>query len=130
MMLPRLQLLQELLRQGGSIWVTIDDNEGHYLKVLMDEVVGQVLCSSRSKDFSANPFERSADSIARYANPDNDPRGPWKAVDYLNQAVQAGAGNGPAPADRRGAGLSVRPSGSRARNAGPFSWPSATAGLS
>ena len=37
MMLPRLQLL----REDGSIWVTIDDNEGHYLKVLMDEVFGR-----------------------------------------------------------------------------------------
>jgi adenine-specific DNA-methyltransferase len=38
MMLPRLQLLRDLLSEDGSIWVTIDDNEGHYLKVLMDEV--------------------------------------------------------------------------------------------
>jgi adenine-specific DNA-methyltransferase len=36
MMVPRLELLAE----DGSIWVTIDDNEGHYLKVLMDEVFG------------------------------------------------------------------------------------------
>ena len=41
MMLPRLQLLRELLREDGSIWVTIDDNEGHYLKVMMDEVFGR-----------------------------------------------------------------------------------------
>lgn len=41
MMLPRLQLLREFLREDGSIWVTIDDNEGHYLKVLMDEVFGR-----------------------------------------------------------------------------------------
>ncbi len=41
MMLSRLQLLRELLREDGSIWVTIDDNEGHYLKVLMDEVFGR-----------------------------------------------------------------------------------------
>ena len=41
MILPRLQLLRELLREDGSIWVTIDDNEGHYLKVLMDEVFGR-----------------------------------------------------------------------------------------
>ncbi len=40
-MLPRLQLLRELLSDDGSIWVTIDDNEGHYLKVLMDEVFGR-----------------------------------------------------------------------------------------
>ncbi|MBI2734676.1 MAG: site-specific DNA-methyltransferase [Aquabacterium sp.] len=42
MMLPRLQVLRELLREDGSIWVTIDDNEGHYLKVLMDEVFGRL----------------------------------------------------------------------------------------
>ncbi|MEO8123233.1 MAG: site-specific DNA-methyltransferase [Burkholderiales bacterium] len=41
MMLPRLQLLRELLAEDGSIWVTIDDNEGHYLKVLMEEVFGR-----------------------------------------------------------------------------------------
>ncbi len=38
MMYPRLVLLRELLAEDGSIWVTIDDNEAHYLKVLMDEV--------------------------------------------------------------------------------------------
>lgn len=41
MMYPRLVLLRELLHESGSIWVTIDDNEGHYLKVLMDEVFGR-----------------------------------------------------------------------------------------
>jgi adenine-specific DNA-methyltransferase len=47
MMYPRLVLLRELLHESGSIWVTIDDNEGHYLKVLMDEVFGR-------KNFVAN----------------------------------------------------------------------------
>ncbi|WP_332813071.1 site-specific DNA-methyltransferase [Ramlibacter sp.] len=41
MMLPRLQLLREFLREDGSIWVTIDDSEAHYLKVAMDEVFGR-----------------------------------------------------------------------------------------
>ena len=41
MMAPRLELLRELLAEDGSIWVSIDDNEGHYLKVLMDEVFGR-----------------------------------------------------------------------------------------
>ncbi|RQG99837.1 site-specific DNA-methyltransferase [Paraburkholderia dinghuensis] len=41
MMYPRLVLLRELLAEDGSIWVSIDDNEGHYLKVLMDEVFGR-----------------------------------------------------------------------------------------
>ncbi|MFD0726244.1 site-specific DNA-methyltransferase [Lysobacter brunescens] len=42
MMYPRLVLLRELLSEDGSIWVTIDDNEVHYLKVAMDEVFGRV----------------------------------------------------------------------------------------
>jgi len=47
MMYPRLVLLRELLAEDGSIWVTIDDNEGHYLKVLMDELFNR-------KNFVAN----------------------------------------------------------------------------
>jgi len=41
MIYPRLVLLRELLADDGSIWVSIDDNEGHYLKVAMDEVFGR-----------------------------------------------------------------------------------------
>ena len=41
MMYPRLELLRDLLAEDGSIWVTIDDNEAHYLKVVMDEVFGR-----------------------------------------------------------------------------------------
>ena len=41
MIYPRLVLLRDLLAEGGSIWVSIDDNEGHYLKVIMDEVFGR-----------------------------------------------------------------------------------------
>ncbi|MBK6896501.1 MAG: site-specific DNA-methyltransferase [Alphaproteobacteria bacterium] len=41
MMYPRLELLRELLSEDGSIWVTIDDNEVHYLKVIMDEIFGR-----------------------------------------------------------------------------------------
>lgn len=41
LMYPRLVLLRELLAEEGSIWVSIDDNEGHYLKVVMDEVFGR-----------------------------------------------------------------------------------------
>lgn len=114
MMYPRLELLRELLSEDGSIWVSIDDNEGHYLKVIMDEVFGRrnfkanitwqrkysvsnnfkgiaticdyVLAYAKSDLFCNNLLSRTEESIARYSNPDNDPRGPWKAVDYLNQA--------------------------------------------
>ena len=41
MMYPRLELLRELLAEDGIIWVSIDDNEAHYLKVMMDEVFGR-----------------------------------------------------------------------------------------
>lgn len=41
MMYPRLVLLRELLAEDGSIWVTLDDREAHYFKVMMDEVFGR-----------------------------------------------------------------------------------------
>ena len=41
LMYPRLELLRELLAEDGSIWASIDDNEAHYLKVIMDEVFGR-----------------------------------------------------------------------------------------
>ena len=111
MMLPRLQLLRELLREDGSIWVTIDDNEGHYLKVLMDEVFGRrnfvanlawhkrvspandahyfssdhdhVLIYARAKQyFVPNKLPRSEDQRKYYTNPDNDSRGPWNSAAY------------------------------------------------
>lgn len=113
MMWPRLRLLHELLAENGSIWITLDDNEAHRAKAMLDEVFGEenfiadiswqkkysvsnnalglasikdhVLCFSKSQDFAINLLERTEDATARYANRDDDPRGPWKAVDYLNQ---------------------------------------------
>ena len=41
LMRERLELLRRLLTADGSIWITIDDNEAHYLKVLCDEVFGR-----------------------------------------------------------------------------------------
>ncbi|MCK9365284.1 MAG: site-specific DNA-methyltransferase [Syntrophales bacterium] len=41
MMRDRLEILRRLLAEDGSIWITIDDNEAHYLKVLCDEVFGR-----------------------------------------------------------------------------------------
>lgn len=41
MIYPRLVLLRELLGEDGSIWVSIDDNEGQYLKVVMDQIFGR-----------------------------------------------------------------------------------------
>ena len=38
LMKPRLKILHSLLSKDGSIWISIDDDEGHYLKVLCDEI--------------------------------------------------------------------------------------------
>lgn len=110
MMYPRLELLREFLREDGSIWVSIDDDECHYLKVMMDEIFGRknfvnnviwekkyspqndakwlsdshdhILCYAKNKDvWRPNLLERSDDANARYKNPDKDPRGVWKSSD-------------------------------------------------
>ena len=106
MMYPRLELLRELLAEGGSIWSTIDDNEAHYLKVVMDEVFGRknfvatciwqkkhtrandarwlsdnhdfIVCYAKNKEtWSRNLLPRGEDFFKNYSNPDNDPRGVW-----------------------------------------------------
>ena len=41
LMRDRLEIIKQLLSDGGSLWITIDDNEAHYLKVLCDEVFGR-----------------------------------------------------------------------------------------
>ena len=113
MMWPRLELLRDLLAEDGSIWVSIDDHEAHYLKVIIDEVFGRsnlianvvwqkvytvknsakylsdmhdhVLCYARSKSlWRPNFLPRSDRAKENYSNPDNGPRGPW-----TTNAVQA-----------------------------------------
>ena len=116
MMWPRLELLRDLLAEDGSIWVSIDNAEGAYLKVLLDEVFGRsnfvTTCvwqqrttrenrkvfsedheylhvyASRYSSFkrSRNPLDLSDEVKARYRNPDNDPRGPWQSISANAQA--------------------------------------------
>lgn len=113
MMYPRLVLLRELLAEDGSIWVTIDDNEAHYLKVLMDEVFGRgnfvanVLWQKRTSPDARIELGAAHDHILIYAkssealrlnklgvsekqrdafkNPDNDPHGSWTSTDFTAQ---------------------------------------------
>ena len=108
MMWPRLQLLRELLSDSGAIFATIDDNEGHRMRSLMDEIFGEqnflatfvwqskdtpgnnatgiaethnyVLLYRKSPAYAGSLLERNEAQIATYTNPDNDKRGPWLAA--------------------------------------------------
>jgi adenine-specific DNA-methyltransferase len=104
----RLELLRTLLHEDGSIWITIDDNEAHYLKVLCDEVFGRgnfIANFVWQKAYTTNQtarhvsnthdhvlvyakdasllvigkLDRSGDQVSKFTNHDDDPRGPWKA---------------------------------------------------
>ena len=107
---PRLELLHTLLAEDGSIWISIDDDEGHYLKVLCDEIIGRrnfinnviwekkyspqndakwlsdshdhVLVYAKNKELWRPYLLPRTDAMnKRYKNPDNDPRGLWKPAD-------------------------------------------------
>jgi adenine-specific DNA-methyltransferase len=114
MMRDRLTLIRALLSEDGSLWITIDDNESHYLKVLCDEIFGRmnfvsnaiwqkkfspandarlidndhdhILVYSKSREVAAfNLLPRTEAMDSRYKNPDRDPRGPWTPGDALRR---------------------------------------------
>ena len=109
MMYPRLFLARQLLQDDGIIFVSIDDHEVHNLRLLMNEVFGEenfvsniiwqkkytrsndarwfsnnhdyLLVFARNKELlQLNLLPRTDDQKATYTNPDNDPRGEWKAT--------------------------------------------------
>ena len=111
LMRDRLEIIRRLMSDEGSLWITIDDNEAHYLKVLCDEVFGRanfvsnvvwqkkfspqansvwlsdshdhVIVYARNKEvWRPNLLPRTADADSRYSNPDNDPRGSWTSGDF------------------------------------------------
>lgn len=112
LMYPRLKLLREFLREDGSIWISIDDDECHYLKVMCDEIFGRqnfvanIVWQKRTSPDMRSAFSDGHDHILLYVkdkelfkktrhrlplsevqrkaykNPDNDPRGSWTSADY------------------------------------------------
>lgn len=118
LMRDRLEVIKNLLSEDGSLWITIDDNEAHYLKVLCDEVFGRssfVASNVWQKRYSrenreaigdahdyvivyaknANCFKRvrnkvpiSEQQAKIYRNPDNNPRGRWRAVPMTAQGYR------------------------------------------
>ncbi|MBM2833240.1 MAG: methylase domain protein [Candidatus Brocadiaceae bacterium] len=107
---PRIEILHRLLRTDGTLWISIDDDESHYLKVLCDEVFGRknfvnnviwekkfspqndakwlsdshdhILVYAKNKEiWRPNLLPRTVEMDSRYKNPDNDPRGLWTSSD-------------------------------------------------
>ena len=112
LMRDRLELLHKLLSDNGTIWISIDDNEEAYLKVLCDEIFGRtnfintviwqkihslkndarylsenhdfILVYAKNKELvKLNLLGRTESMNSRYKNPDNDPRGPWQSGDLV-----------------------------------------------
>ena len=123
LMRDRLEIIRRLLSENGSLWITIDDNEAHYLKVLCDEVFGRanfvasviwrknyspkssarhfsvdhdyvLIYAKNGEGWYPNPMPRSEKQDAAYKNPDQDPRGNWKPGD-LSARNFYGAGTYP-----------------------------------
>lgn len=111
LMRDRLEIIRNLLSDDGSLWITIDDNECHYLKVMCDEIFGRanfvanvvwqkkfspqsdakwlsdmhdhcLVFAKSKKDWKPNLLPRSTKQEKNFKNPDNDPRGDWSSADY------------------------------------------------
>jgi len=108
MIYPRLELLKQFLVENGSIWISIDADECHYLKIICDEIFGRknfideitwqrayapinlkktlsrstdtilVYAKNFDENYSLNKLPRTEEQNKDYKNPDNDPRGVWK----------------------------------------------------
>lgn len=114
MMYSRLLVARNLLRPDGVIFISMDDNEIHHLRKICDEVFGEenflvniiwekrytrsnnsklfgtmtehMLCYRKSSELITIKEPRNDRSDAIYSNPDNDKRGPWTSVSYVNPA--------------------------------------------
>lgn len=118
MMYPRLVVSRSLLSDDGVIFISIDENEVQNMRKIADEIFGEsnfisqlgwqkvyspknqaryfsndyefVLCYAKRIDcFGVNLLPRTEEMNARYKNPDNDPRGPWKPGDCVGAGVRS-----------------------------------------
>jgi adenine-specific DNA-methyltransferase len=116
MMWPRLRLLHELLGEAGSLWVTLDDNEIHRARSMLDSIFGEqnfianvawikrytrsnnakmfyslkdnLLVYRKSSSLNVIKEPRSEAADAGYSNPDGDTRGAWMTSSYVNPATR------------------------------------------
>ena len=119
LMRDRLYVLKDMLREDGTIWISIDDDECHYLKILCDEIFGRqnfiasniwqkihstkndakfisinheyILCYAKNIDkVEIGLLERTDEMNDRYKNSDNDPKGPWQSGDLVANEERKG----------------------------------------
>lgn len=115
LMRDRLEIIRRLLSEDGSLWITIDDNEAHYLKVLLDEIFGRnafvanIVWQKRTSRENRAAIGSAHDHILVYApagpqnwkdvrnrledeggytNTDNDPKGPWRSIPFSAQGFR------------------------------------------
>ncbi|MBC6624642.1 site-specific DNA-methyltransferase [Pseudomonas sp.] len=118
MMRDRLEILRNILAENGSIWITVDDNEAHYLRVLCDEVFGRsnfiantvwqkrysrenrvvfgaahdhILIYAKNASnirASLNKLPLEEKQLKVYRNPNNDPKGAWRGVSLAAQGFR------------------------------------------
>ena len=118
LMRDRLEIIRRLLADDGSLWITIDDNEAHYLKVVCDEIFGRasfiasniwqkrysrenreaigdahdyvLLYAKDARRFKSvrNRVPISEDQAKIYKNPNNHPRGRWRAIPLTAQGFR------------------------------------------
>ncbi len=117
LMYPRLKLLHELLSEDGSFWMTLDDNEIHRARMVLDEVFGDecfIACvvwqkrtspearlklgaahdyvlvySRRVNGTKLKKLGLSDEQVEQFSNPDNDPRGGWVSTDMTAQGYRS-----------------------------------------
>ena len=111
MMWPRLVLLRELMADNGSIWITLDDNEVHRARMVLDGIFGAenfvasiawankvspandathfsrdfdnvIVYAKEKSNWEMNRLERTTEQEAMYVNVGDDPRGPWNSMTY------------------------------------------------
>ena len=140
MMYPRLFLARNLLRQDGVIFVSIDDNEVHNLRLMMNEIFGEenfvtqivwerayapvnlkhhfseshdyIVCFACNIDLLDKlSLKRNEAADARYKNPDNDPRGIWQSDNFSV-----------GPANQKNIYEIITPSGRRVLPPSGYSW--------
>jgi adenine-specific DNA-methyltransferase len=119
LMRDRLYVLKDMLREDGTIWISIDDDECHYLKILCDEIFGRqnfiasniwqkihstkndakfisinheyILCYAKNiEKVEIGLLERTDEMNDRYKNSDNDPKGPWQSGDLVANEERKG----------------------------------------